>query len=143
MQMYKPKEVAMYLKLSDLSYSKERAMIEKIYPQDTLHYERLVDAQLELLGEGLPSISNQDEALWSFFRVIKLRLVYNDDCEFIRVKLRTVLKEFGYKRRSDKLMNEIQVILDELQLDTFLKGYVSCMMKDIALDDFVMIRLKV
>lgn len=139
---YTPKEVAQFLKISDLPYSKERKVINLIYPQDSSYYEKLVDAELELLAEGRTPIKNQEAALWSFFKVIKLRLVYNEECEFIRLKLRTVLKEFGYKRRSEKLMSEIQLILDELSLDTYLKGYVTCELKEIDLDDFVMIRLK-
>ena len=113
-----------------------------IYSQEASIYERLVDVELELLVEGRELIKNQEEALWSFFKVIKLRLVYNEECEFVRIKLRTVLKEFCYKRRSDKLMSEIQLILDTLELDTFLKGYVGCELKEIDLDDFVMIRLQ-
>lgn len=139
---YTPKEVAQFLKISDFPYSKERQMISKIYPQDTTFYEKCVDAELELLLEGRYPTKNQDADLWSFFKVIKLRLVYHEECEFVRLKLRTVLKEFGYKRRSDKLMSVIEEILNELGLDTFLKGYVACELKEIDLDDFVMIRLK-
>lgn len=140
--MYTPKEVAQFLRISDFPYSKERKIIHMIYSQEASIYERLVDVELELLVEGRELIKNQEEALWSFFKVIKLRLVYNEECEFVRIKLRTVLKEFGYKRRSDKLMSEIQLILDTLELDTFLKGYVGCELKEIDLDDFMMIRLQ-
>lgn len=39
-------------------------------------------------------------------------------------------------------MNEIQEILNQLQLETYLKGYITCSVKEIDLDDYIMIRLK-
>lgn len=139
---YTAEEVAQFLKLADFTYSKERAMIKLLYPSDTSFYEKKVDAIIELLVEGQHLTKNQEVALWSYFKVIKLRLMYHEDCDFIRIKLRTVLKEFNYKRRSEKLVRDIEHILQTLQLETYLKGYVLCSIKEIDLDDFVMIRLK-
>lgn len=142
MLSYTPKEVAMFLKIVDLPYTKEREMIQIIMGTELTVFEKLVDNELEKLDEGCPIISEQQEALWAYFKVIKLRLLYQQECPFVRLKLRTILKEFKYKRRSEKLMNEIQEILNQLQLETYLKGYITCSVKETDLDDYIMIRLK-
>lgn len=142
MLSYTPKEVAMFLKIIDLPYTKEREMIQVIVDKDLATFEKMVDNELEKLDEGDSTINEQQEALWTYFKVIKLRLLYQQECPFVRLKLRTILKEFKYKRRSEKLMNEIQEILNQLQLETYLKGYITCLVKEIDLDDYIMIRLK-
>ena len=142
MLSYTPKEVAMFLKIIDLPYTKEREMIQVIVDKDLATFEKMVDNELEKLDEGDSTINEQQEALWTYFKVIKLRLLYQEECPFVRLKLRTILKEFKYKRRSEKLMNEIQEILNQLQLETYLKGYITCLVKEIDLDDYIMIRLK-
>lgn len=142
MLSYTPKEVAMFLKIIDLPYTKEREMIQVIVDKDLATFEKMVDNELEKLDEGDSTINEQQEALWTYFKVIKLRLLYQQECPFVRLKLRTILKEFKYKRRSEKLMNEIQEILNQLQLETYLKGYITCSVKEIDLDDYIMIRLK-
>lgn len=142
MLSYTPKEVAMFLKIIDLPYTKEREMIQVIVDKDLATFEKMVDNELEKLDEGDSTINEQQEALWTYFKVIKLRLLYQEECPFVRLKLRTILKEFKYKRRSEKLMNEIQEILNQLQLETYLKGYITCSVKEIDLDDYIMIRLK-
>lgn len=142
MLSYTPKEVAMFLKIVDLPYTKEREMIQVIVDKDLAAFEKMVDNELEKLDEGDSTINEQQEALWAYFKVIKLRLLYQQECPFVRLKLRTILKEFKYKRRSEKLMNEIQEILNQLQLETYLKGYITCSVKQIDLDDYIMIRLK-
>lgn len=142
MLSYTPKEVAMFLKIADLPYTKEREMIQMIAGTELTAFEKSVDNELEKLDEGYPILNEQQEALRAYFKVIKLRLLYQNECQFVRLKLRTILKEFKYKRRSEKLMNEIQNILDEFELKTYLKGHMTCSVKEIDLDDFIMIRLK-
>ena len=102
----------------------------------------MVDNELEQLVEGHSAIEEQQEALWAYFKVIKLRLLYQHECLFVRLKLRTLLREFKYKRRSQKLMSDIQGILTQLQLETYSKGYMTCSIEEIDLDEYILIRLK-
>lgn len=76
MLSYTPKEVAMFLKIIDLPYTKEREMIQVIVDKDLATFEKMVDNELEKLDEGDSTINEQQEALWTYFKVIKLRLLY-------------------------------------------------------------------
>ena len=58
-----------------------------------------------------------------------------------KVKLRKLLRDFGYKRRSEKLTSRIQQAIDKLELKIYLRGYVPCSIDAISLEDVIVIRL--
>jgi hypothetical protein len=78
----------------------------------------------------------------SYFKIIKLSLIYIEGKEYRKIKLRSLLKKFGYKRRSTQLVDYTQRTLMELGLKTYLKGYTPCDISEIGIDDMVMIRLE-
>lgn len=84
---------------------------------------------------------NEERVVEAFFRIAKLKLCYTQGTTYIKLKLRTLLKTFGYKRRSEQLVNSIKITLKNLDLQTFLKGNVNCNINEIDLDDIVMIKL--
>ena len=87
-----------------------------------------------------PTWDESDEFI-SYFKFTKLSLLYSG-IAFRRIKLRTLLRVFGYRRRSEQLMNRIHEAMDTLELQAFLKGYEPCDLSDIPIDRMVSIRLK-
>lgn len=47
---YTPKEVAMFLKIVDLPYTKEREMIQIIGDKDIVFFEKMVDNELDAIS---------------------------------------------------------------------------------------------
>ena len=90
----------------------------------------------------LLSPKEEYDYIFKFFKVIRLELLYIMGKEYYKIKLRNLLKRFGYKRRSQSLINHITQSLTILSLTTYLRGHIPCDVKTIALDDMVMIRLK-
>ena len=78
----------------------------------------------------------------AYFRLTKLKLSYVEGCDYIRLKLRTLLKNFGYKRRTEKLVLSINRSLEKLKLECSLKRREKCNIGEIDLDDMIIIRLK-
>lgn len=78
----------------------------------------------------------------NYFKVIKLRLSYTPGKEYCRIKLRTLIGSFGYKRRTAALVEYINSAIDSLGLSTFLRGRLQCNIGDLALDKTIVIRLK-
>lgn len=103
--------------------------------------------ELEFLLQGLefaPAFETEEEVLYiveRYFKMIKLSLLMPDGKGYRRVKLRSVLSAFHYKRRSRLLVNEIRQALLELDLVTCVRGGVSCDIADAAIDDMLTIRL--
>ncbi len=87
-----------------------------------------------MLDEG-----NYDR-LVAYFKLIKLQLVYSGiGCR--RMKLRTLLKDLGYRRRTSDLVNKISRTLAALGLTPYLKNRKQCIIGQVKLDDMIIIRL--
>ena len=103
--------------------------------------------ELEFLLQGLdiaPVLETEEEVLHiveRYFKMIKLSLLMPDGKGYRRVKLRSLLSAFHYKRRSRLLVNEIRQALLELDLVTCLRGGVPCDIADASIDDMMTIRL--
>ena len=121
-------EISKYMVILSLTkYKKELDEINKIFKELGNEYE------MTLLEE-------EEYYVETFFKFIKLRLIYTENCKFVRLKLRTLLKNFGYKRRSENLVNNIKRTMRELNLNCFIKDYKICDINEVDLDDTLIIR---
>ena len=76
----------------------------------------------------------------AYFKLIWLQLMYSG-ISYRKIKLRTLLRDFGYKRRTEALTSSMKHALNALGLVTYLRNYEVCDICDVKLDDMVMIRL--
>ncbi len=76
----------------------------------------------------------------AYFKLIWLQLMYSG-ISYRKIKLRTLLRDFGYKRRSEALTSSMIRALNALGLVTYLRNYEVCDIRDVKLDDMIMIRL--
>jgi hypothetical protein len=85
-------------------------------------------------------VLNEQCIIEEYFKIIKLELAYGKGKDYRKIKLRRLLKVFGYKRRSVQLVDNIRRVLGALKLKTYLRDYVPCDIAKIGIDDMVMIR---
>lgn len=85
---------------------------------------------------------DEQGAIERYFKTIKLCLTYVDGVDFRKIRLRSLIGKFGYKRRNVVLIEHINKTISTLGLKTFLKGRVPCNIGQVKLDDVVIIRLK-
>lgn len=165
---FTPFDLANYILLKDLSHNRTNEVIEDlfenynnliVYPfrNDFMKLKRAISWQINLweLDDNeyneakfiMSEISNSDEFnefeanyFDAYFKLIKLQLMYS--VNFKKIRLRNLLKDFGYKRRTTELMKSMNRTLNALGLETYLKNYELCNICDIALDDMIIIRLK-
>jgi hypothetical protein len=114
----------------------------------------LCDADMDeldlLLQDTGHSWSMRDEAdvsieeqgvIESYFKIVRLNLTYVDGKNYHKIKLRRLLQQFGYQRRSAQLVQYMEETLRELSLTTYLGGKRFCRVSEVKIDDMVMIRL--
>jgi len=98
---------------------------------------RDVDPNYELFNSNY-----ERDAILQFFKIIRLELLYIENRDYYKIKLRRLLKHFKYKRRSQALIQNIKHAMTLLSLTPYLRGHVPCDLALIDIDDMVMIRLK-
>lgn len=73
-----------------------------------------------------------------YFKFTLLRLKFFTP--FIRIKMRTLLKLYGYKRRSVQLISHINQCMEFYQIQSFLRGGEPCCLNDIHIDDMIIFK---
>ena len=170
--LYTPYDIAVFFLVSDFKQSHERVVLHDIwengkdsiaakYRKDEVLFRRRAyfelskfDGSLDDLDELNILMHDTDHSLCidgtideqgiieSYFKIVKLGLTYIPNKDYSKIKLRRLLKGFGYKRRSAQLVGGIRRTLDALKLKTYLRDYIPCDISEIGMDDMVMIRLK-
>ena len=76
-----------------------------------------------------------------YFKEVRFRLRFFSDCGYVRIKLRTLLKQYGYRRRSAKLLEHLEQCMAFYQLQPYLRGGIPCKLSEISIDEMVVFRL--
>ncbi len=76
-----------------------------------------------------------------FFKNIRIRILYGGGNDYVRVKLRTLLKQYGYKRRSQLLLQHINNCMFFYHLEVAVRGGVPCSIEDVDLDKMLTFRV--
>lgn len=77
-----------------------------------------------------------------YFSFLRLKLKYSSGQNYVRIKLKTLLKAYGYKRRSKQLMDHIQECMNFYQINSFIRGGEKCDLRSISIDDMITFRLE-
>ncbi len=101
-----------------------------------------VKKDLQQLGMTFQAFNDEEEYadMDFFFLQMRLRIKYEVTQGYTRLKLRTLLKHYGYKRRSKKVMYHISACINHYQLLPTQKGMV-CNIWDNTLDDMITFRI--
>ena len=76
-----------------------------------------------------------------FFKNIRIRILYGQGNNYVRIKLRTLLKQYGYKRRSPLLLQHINRCMEFYHLEISLRGGIPCSIEEINLDQMLTFRV--
>lgn len=76
-----------------------------------------------------------------FFKSIRIRILYGYGNDYVRIKLRTLLKQYGYKRRSQLLLQHINRCMLFYHLEATLRGGVPCSIENADLDQMLTFRV--
>lgn len=108
-------------------------------------YQReLPSVNRDLSDLGSKTVITEDKyftELDTFFKELRLRIVILEKQDFVRMKLRTMLREHGYKRRSPQLIRHLHKCLYFYHVETFTRGEVECDIDEISLDDMITFRV--
>lgn len=163
-------DIAVYLTVANLTVSDERNVLNNIWEQrndlgvngcnedkrqfihSIKHELHIMEGYLECADElnlilkelgskyNLNKPEYEQGAVESYFKVIKLRLLYSPGTDHCKIKLRKLIGRFGYKRRTAALIDCISDTINLLGLRLYLLGWEACDISSVSLDDMIIIR---
>ena len=165
--LFTPHDLAVFIIVDDLSHTEKAEVITDLFENhnaEIVHpfredfalfrravndlliryeitFEDLDEAQMimnEVNGSSAEAISEPDY-FGAYFKLIKLRLLYTTD--YCKIKMSTLLSNFGYQRRSTQLVTRINRAMDKLGIIPQTRGYETCNIAEVKLDTMIMFRL--
>ena len=129
---------------------------KKLFFSDTLYWmEYLIDK--EKLDAEFPIVEKDFKATGKtfvresvmsdypdidlIFMFMRLRILYVDKQNYERMKLRTLLRSYGYKRRSPAIVAHINKCLIVYHIQPYLRDYEQCEIEKVDIDDMITFRV--
>lgn len=103
-----------------------------------------VNSDLDDIGSSFcVKYDEEDEdSVECFFYRTFLKLFYDPNCKLKKIKLRSLLEKFNYKKRTSKIVEKINNLLKELGMEIYVKNRQKFDISSINLDDSIIIKLK-
>ena len=76
-----------------------------------------------------------------FFKSVRIRILYGGGKEYVRIKLRSLISQYGYQRRSQQLIGHINQCMQFYHLESTLRGGIACDIAACGLDKMVPFRV--
>ncbi len=170
--LYTPFDIAVYFSWANLTILEEHSVLMTLWGQrETLialdyrkdkkyfinsvkHELHKIEGTLDCTDElnlilrelgskfSLDSTNYEQDVIESYFKTIKLRLTFTPNDTFYKIKLRNLIKIFGYERRTASLVDYINKTIISLNLKVYLRGKKPCDVGTVSLDEIIIIRLK-
>jgi hypothetical protein len=134
----------------DYKEDKKRLFSDTLYWMEYLIDKETLDAEFPAVRKDFKATGHKfvEEAMMSdypefdlYFMFLRLRIKYSNSQDYIRMKLRTLLGHYGYKRRSQALVEHIRDCMMFYHIQSYLRGNVLCDIREIELDDMITFRV--
>ena len=124
-----------------VDYLNDPESFEKEYSAIENDYESLKNDELRLDTERI-SINDFDEYDLYFMSVrLRIRFINDEKNQFVKIKLRKLLSQYGYKRRTEDLLNRMHDAMLFYHIQSYLRGGEICDIRDIDIDDMITFRI--
>ena len=77
-----------------------------------------------------------------FFKSVRIRILYGKENSYVRLKLHTLLAQYGYRRRSKVLLQHITQCMQFYHLEATLRGGAACNLETCGLDKMITFRIE-
>ena len=124
------------------AYLHDRAALASEFPLITKELQEInAKNDLNLLRAKQDLFEMEFYELEFYLKRMRIVILYHGKQDYVRVKLRTLLRAYGYQRRSAKLMTFLKQGMERYGLVSFLRGNQRCDIEEIRLDDMISFRV--
>lgn len=131
-------------------YQRKRFITDILYWVNYLMDKDDLDAEFPAVKRDLEAIGkhfNRESGVSEFadfdlfFSTMRLRILFLSKKDYERMKLRTLLHQYGYKRRSPQLLSHIEKCMAFYHIQSSLKDNQECSIQDVDIDDMITFRI--
>lgn len=130
-------------------YNKKKFLLDVMHEINYWKNKQVYDNEIKAVNGDLEAIGSEcryvEETeyydLRSYFMGLRLRMTFLDNQDFVRMKLRTLLRDHGYKRRTSKLNAYLKHCMHFYHIETYIRGGERCDIEEIGLDDMITFRV--
>lgn len=118
-----------------IQYFYDKPVIDKEFPA--------IQKDLEHLNRTLQTnqLTSDFSDLDLFFKSIRIRILYGNGNDYVRIKLRSLLTQYGYQRRSQLFLQHIKRCMLFYHLEVTLRGGAVCDIETCGLDKMLIFRV--
>lgn len=150
-------------RMMDLIWEGEKSFLPSPYPVNRrkffldiyywMHYfyeKPLLDREFPAIQKDLQNgqhaidenqYISDDFDLDLFFKSVRIRILYGSRKEYVCIKLRYLITQYGYRRRSQQLVGHIRDCMQFYHLEATLRGGIPCDIAACDLDKMVTFRV--
>lgn len=118
-----------------MHYFYEKPIIDREFP--TIQKDLAYGKHIVKMEQYISDYSDLD----LFFKSVRIRILYGKGNDYVRIKLRSLLTQYGYKRRSPYILQHINLCMMFYHLEATLRGGVPCDIKTCGLDKMLTFRV--
>jgi hypothetical protein len=136
--------------LPEYRKNRKKLLLETLHWQDYLSDKVTLDREFPVIQKDFHNLGLQLSAenmvsdypdVDMFFKSLRLRILYVSKQDYVRMKLRTLLTAYGYKRRSQGLMNYLSNCMFFFHIQTYVRGGIECDIREVNLDEMITFRV--
>lgn len=118
-----------------LTYFGDKPAIDAEFP--------IVQKDAQTAGRALEAdaYTTETSGLDLFFKSARLRILDGGGKPYVRVKRRTLMGKYGYKRLSPGLIEYFHQCTYFYHLQPYVKDYVECRIEDVGIDEMIVLRV--
>ena len=115
------------------------------YWSDYLYNKVTFDKEFPMIKEDFKNLDEENFVTDNFnidlfFKTLRVKILYIGEKKYSRMKLRTLLSAYGYKRRSKEFISYIKKCLAFYKIQTSFHGKI-CDIAEISLDDMITFKI--
>lgn len=149
-------------KILDLIWENDAKLLSKPYREnkrkfilDTYHWmhyifdKKAIDTELTAIHMDfehtnkilqINQLSSELSDFDLFFKSTRIKILYGGS-NYVRIKFRTLLNKYGYKRRSPLIIQYIRSCMDFYKLEVNRRGGIPCSIDNVRLDEMLIFRI--
>lgn len=129
--------------------NKRQLILDTSYWLTYLSDKPVIDAEFPIIQKDALALGNELTAdayvgdcssLDLFFKNTRLQILYGGGRDYVRIKRRTLMAKYGYKRMSSALVEHFNRCIYFYHLQPYVRDYIECHIEDVGIDEMVIFR---